>query len=80
MKEKENRWLLRLIVGVPGEHPWVTKPLEYLNLVVEADTEGEARNVANKYDEDKHREDLELLTGVKSPWLTEEYCACIRIG
>ena len=80
MKEKESRWLLRLIVGIPGERPWVTKPLEYLNLVVRADTEGKAREIANKFDEDKHRGDLESLAGTKSPWLSEEHCTCERIG
>jgi hypothetical protein len=68
-------WLLELVIGVPGQPAWVTFGLSDLNLIVTADTEEQARKLA-----DESRPNVNDRTPgivIEHPYLSRKYCRAV---
>lgn len=68
-------WKLHLVIGVEGQPAWITiDTLAYDLIVTAAETEDEARLIADKFDGQG------VLFGVKHPWLLKSCSTCLRMG
>ncbi|MBU1067067.1 hypothetical protein KKE60_04740 [Patescibacteria group bacterium] len=62
-----NTWLLHLIIPVPGKPAWIVYETSGFDLIITAETEAEAREMADK------NETREIPGALPHPWLSKEY-------
>ena len=67
-------WKLHLVIGVEGQPAYITINTVDYDLIVDAETEDEARAMADKVDGQG------VLFGVRHPWLLKSFSTCLRIG
>jgi hypothetical protein len=58
-------WLLRCIIGVTNKPPFIIYNTRDYNLIIRADTESKAREIADKRQSE--------LFGINHPWLSKLY-------
>jgi len=78
-KSKKRQWLLRLHIGIPNLPTYITFGLSHLNLLIEAETEDEARKMADEYDKGNSSCEVALMD-IEHPWLSNVYSSCEAIS
>ena len=66
----KKHWKLHLVIGVPGEPPWIVYDSSKYDLLIEAETEDEARKIADGYFKQ------EVLFEINHPFLSREFSTC----
>lgn len=74
-----KKWILRLIINPPGEPPYITYAASDFTLIVTAETEHDAREKADKHDDNGFKDRLGRF-GIEHPFLSGEYSTCDVIG
>ena len=62
-------WLLHLVIGVPGEPAWIVYETAVFDLLIQADTEDEARKIADSQGQGER-------FGIEHPWLSKVHSTC----
>ena len=69
-------WLMKLVISVPNLPPYIIFGTDEHNLIVVADSEGKAREIADEREPYFDMIDIRI----QHPWLSKEHSICMRLN